>query len=121
MKLVASDYFVIATAVMLASVHFITNFVRVYLVDVASSGVQAEALFKFAEQNPLAELLIQTQGVMYVVSFIIFPAIILGTYYVARKYQLAKPYIIEHLAFTFFVAAILNVLNDVSVLIALMM
>jgi len=119
MKLVASDYFVIATAVMLAVVHAITNFVRVYFLNVAASGAQAEALFKLTEANPLAEALFQTQGVIYVLSFFFLPAVILSTYYIARKYNLAKPYVIEQIAFTFFVAAVLNVLNDASVLIGL--
>ena len=119
MKFVASDYFVTATAFMLATVHFVTNVVRTHLLNVAGSASQAEALFNLMEANPLAEILMGFQGVMYVVSVIFLPAIILGLYYVVRKYELAKPYVVEHVAAVFFVAAVLNVLNDLSVLIGL--
>jgi len=121
MRLIRSDYFVIATAIILVVVHFITNLVQTQIYNNASTAVQAEALFKFAEANPLAEVLFQTQGITYMIAIIFLPALILGFYYTVRRYNLASDYVIEHIAFTFFIAAILNVLNDVSILIGLML
>ena len=115
MKLIRADYIFIGALILLIGAHMTTNFLIWHLEDVAEKvGIAKEVVLQY-EANPVAKFFLGLQGFKLIFSYVIAPGLLTGLYWFIRRQYAHQGVVIEAYAVSFFMFAMLDFLNDISI------
>lgn len=108
------DVLVILTFILFLGTHITTHFYMAKMQDAVTAAGNAAQVSEVLELNPIASYIMRFQNLAYIYTAVILPAVVFGGYYIMRRWM--KDGIAITYAVTIaFIAAMINVLNDVSV------
>ena len=97
--------------------HITTNII--VMKTVSLTGAEYSDVVKTHEVNPVAKWLLLLGNVRILISIILIPSVAGGLYYVIRLSR--NKYYVAYTSVFYFLVAVLNVTNDLSVLLGLML
>ena len=118
MKMLLPDWIVVFSVILLLTAHLTTNYIITLRMDLAKTLKVSEKAVKLAEANPIAKMFINVEGISYIFTYAIMPALIFSMYYYIRKRFSYDMVIVELYSIFFFVVAFLDAMNDLAVLLA---
>jgi hypothetical protein len=107
------DWIVLITFLLFVGTHATTQGILAYRSSIAQELEYDAKVVNIVEANPLARMAFNTQRLGISFLTLILPATLLGAYAILRKYLNE-----DHLGFivtTWFFAAVINILNDLSI------
>lgn len=121
MKLIKSDYVIIAAILFFFSCHMITNYVVNKNIEAAEQVGISKEIALMVEANPIAKLMFRTEMLRLIYGYIVMPGIIGGVYYMQRrKYKNDDDDRLMTFAITLLLVSIFNFMNDFSVLLGVL-
>ena len=119
MKLIKSDYIVIAALLLLIGAHMTTNYLVWHMQSVAERIGAAEQIVLQYEANQVARFFLQFEGYKIIFSYVLAPGLLAGLYWFIRNKYTTDKIVIEAYSIAFLVVCAIDFLNDASIAIAL--
>ena len=120
MKLLPSDYIVIAAVILLVGAHTTTMFLIKYYEDAAQQiGVAKEIAVQF-ERNPIAKWFFTIDALRSMYQFILAPGLLMGLYWYIRRRYYNNPDVLQSFAVALLTFFVLDFLHDVSLLLGVL-
>jgi len=121
MKLIKADYIMLAAILLFLVAHITTNFLIKYYEDAAEAVGVAKSVALQYERNPIARWVFGLNDFKILFSFAIVPGMLTGLYWLIRHKHRGDVIAIEAYAISFLMIAIINVLNDVSIAVGVLL
>ena len=122
MRLIRSDWIIIAGFLLFFTSHMTTNFLIKYYENEAQTIGEAKEIVQIMEVNPFARGVFMFNNLRILYQFIIMPIFFFGAYYYWRKkFMEANPELLETIAMMVFMSGLLNASNDVSIMFGVVM
>lgn len=115
MKLVKSDYIIIAALILLIGAHTTTNYIVWHMQEVAEKVQIAESVVLEYEANPIARYFMSLGQFKFIFSYIIAPGTLIGLYYYIRNKYSKDNVVIESYSIAFLMVCVMDFLNDLSI------
>lgn len=118
--MIRADYLMIGAIVLFLVAHCSTHFMISYYRDVAKQVGVAEDSVMLMETNPIARWILGIENFKRIFSFVIMPGMLSGMYWFLRNKYYNQKEALEGFAVAFLSIALIDALNDVSILLGVL-
>ncbi len=120
MKIIAPDLLVVLAVALFLGAHMITVFIIESSKDVARELQIDEKVAEMAEANPIARKMLGIKRMGFILWYLWIPALLFSVYYLIRRQYKNDPHVVNFYAILMLSVAVIDVLNDISILLGLL-